>query len=72
MRWMHYQHHSALLNNGLGVCSIVGFTLLHHIPSLADVTMETKVCIELGVLPAQFSLALQWIRIGKHFWVRQA
>jgi hypothetical protein len=43
-----------------------------YLAYLADVTMGTKVCIELVALPAQFSLALQWIRIGKHFRVRQA
>jgi hypothetical protein len=37
---MHYLHHSALLNSGLGLFGIVGFPWLHHTPSLADVTME--------------------------------
>jgi hypothetical protein len=43
MMWMHC--HSALLNNGLGLISIVCFPWLHHIPSLADITTETKACI---------------------------
>jgi hypothetical protein len=44
VRWMHYLYHSALLNSGLGLFSFVGFPWLHHMPALADVTMETKVC----------------------------
>jgi hypothetical protein len=44
VKWMHYLHHSAMLNNGLELFSIVGLPWLHHIPSLADVTMETKAC----------------------------
>jgi hypothetical protein len=44
LRLMHYLHHSALLDNGLGLFSIVGFPWLHHTPSLADVTTETKAC----------------------------
>jgi hypothetical protein len=35
---------SALLKNELGLVNIVGFPWLHHIPSLADETMKTKVC----------------------------
>jgi hypothetical protein len=42
--WMHYPHHLASLNNGLGLFSIVGFPWLHHTSSLADVTMEIKAC----------------------------
>jgi hypothetical protein len=53
LRWMHYLHHSALLNNGLGLFSIVGFTWLHHIPSLANFATETKVCtFEVDTIPA--------------------
>jgi hypothetical protein len=44
VRWMHYLHHSALLNNELGLFSTVGFPWLHHTPPLADVTMEIKAC----------------------------
>jgi hypothetical protein len=56
LMWVQYLHHSALLNNGLGLVSIVVFPWLHHIPSLAlpnnvlglvsiaDETMETKTC----------------------------
>jgi hypothetical protein len=44
LRWMHYLHHSALFKNEMGLFSIVGFPWLHHIPSLADVTMESKAC----------------------------
>jgi hypothetical protein len=32
-RWIQYVHHSALLNNGLGLFSIVGLSWLHHIRS---------------------------------------
>jgi hypothetical protein len=32
----------ALLISELGLFTIVGLPWLHHIPSLADVTMETK------------------------------
>jgi hypothetical protein len=39
---MIYLHHSALLKNWIGLFRIVGFPRLHHIQSLADVTMETK------------------------------
>jgi hypothetical protein len=42
--WMHYFHHSDVLNNGLGLYSIVGIPLLQHILSLVDVTMGTKAC----------------------------
>jgi hypothetical protein len=60
MGWMHYLHHSAFLNNGLGLFSIVGFPWLHHILSLADIALETKVYIfEAGAVPAPFSLAQQ-------------
>jgi hypothetical protein len=41
---MHYLHHSALLNIGLVLFGIVWFPWLHHMPSLADFAMETKVC----------------------------
>jgi hypothetical protein len=34
---------AALLNNGLGLISIIEFLWLHYIPSLADRTMETNV-----------------------------
>jgi hypothetical protein len=44
VRWMQYLHHSALLNNGLGLFSIVWFPWLHHIQYFADVTMETNAC----------------------------
>jgi hypothetical protein len=44
LRWMHHLHHSALLNNGLELFSIVGFPWLCHMPSTADVTMETTAC----------------------------
>jgi hypothetical protein len=33
-----------LLNSGLGLLSFIGFPWLHHMPALADVTMETKAC----------------------------
>jgi hypothetical protein len=39
---MQYLHHLALRINGLGLFIIVGFPWLHHIVSLADVTMEAK------------------------------
>jgi hypothetical protein len=55
---MHYLHHSALLSNGLGLFIFIGFPLLHHIPSLGDGTMETKVfSSKVDAIPAQFSLA---------------
>jgi hypothetical protein len=43
---MQYQYHSALLNNGLGLVSIVESdrTLLVWSRKLGDVTMETKAC----------------------------
>jgi hypothetical protein len=45
---------------------------LHHIPSLGDGTMGTKICTsEVEVILAPLSLAQQWVRIGKHCWVRQ-
>jgi hypothetical protein len=44
VRWMHYLHHLALLNNGLGLFSIVGFPWLHCASSLADVSVEIKTC----------------------------
>jgi hypothetical protein len=47
MMWMYYLRHTALLNNGLGLFSFVWFPWLHHVPSLADVTMETKVCMKI-------------------------
>jgi hypothetical protein len=37
----------ALLSNGLGLLSIVGFPWLQHIQSLADVTMVTKAYTEI-------------------------
>jgi len=40
LRLMNCLHHSALLNNGLGLISIVGFSWLLHITYLGDVTME--------------------------------
>jgi hypothetical protein len=41
-------------------------------PSSADFAMETEVCTsEVHAVPAPFSLAHQWVRIGKHCWVRQ-
>jgi hypothetical protein len=33
LRWMHYLHHSAMLNNRLGLFRFLGFPRLHHIPS---------------------------------------
>jgi hypothetical protein len=69
---MHYLHNSAFLNNGLRLFSIVGVPWLQHIPSLADVSMETKVCTsEVDTIPAPFSLAQQWVGIAKHYWIRQ-
>jgi hypothetical protein len=54
---MQYLNHSALLNNELGLFSIVGFPWLHHITSLADGTMETMVCTsKVYAIPVQFSL----------------
>jgi hypothetical protein len=44
VRWMHYLHHSALLNGGFRLFSIVGFSWLHHILSLVDVIMGNKAC----------------------------
>jgi hypothetical protein len=44
VRWMQSLYHSALLNSGLGLFSIVGFAWLHHKTSLADVTMGTTAC----------------------------
>jgi hypothetical protein len=35
-------NHSALLNSGLGLFSIVGFPWLHHLPSLVGLTVVTK------------------------------
>jgi hypothetical protein len=58
LRWIHYLHQSALLNDGLGLLSVVSFPWLHHIPSIADVTMETKVYTsEVDAIPAPFSVA---------------
>jgi hypothetical protein len=37
VRWKHYLHNSALLNNRLGLFSIFGFLWLLHIQCLADV-----------------------------------
>jgi hypothetical protein len=37
---MHYLHHYDLLNNGFGLCIIVGFPWSQHTPPLADVTTE--------------------------------
>jgi hypothetical protein len=35
--------------------------------------LETKVYIfEAGAVPAPFSLAQQWVRVGKHCWVRES
>jgi hypothetical protein len=44
VRWIQNLHYSALLNNGLGLFSIVGVISLHHIQSLAYVTMQTRPC----------------------------
>jgi hypothetical protein len=44
VRRMQYLHHSALLDNGLGLFSIAGFPWSHHMQYLADVVMETKAC----------------------------
>jgi hypothetical protein len=44
VKWMHCLHHSALLDNELGLFGIAGFPWLHHMPSLSDVAMETKAC----------------------------
>jgi hypothetical protein len=44
VRWLHYLQHSALLDNELGLFSIVGFPWLQHTPSLVDLTMEIKAC----------------------------
>jgi hypothetical protein len=44
VRWMHYPYHSALLNNGMGLFSIIGFPRIQHTSSLADVTMDIKAC----------------------------
>jgi hypothetical protein len=44
VRQIHYLHHAALLNSGLGLFSIVEFPSLHRVPSLADVTMKAKAC----------------------------
>jgi hypothetical protein len=44
VRCTQYLHHSAFINNGLVLFGITGFTQLHHIQSLADVTMVTKAC----------------------------
>jgi hypothetical protein len=68
VRLMQYLQHSALLNNGLGLFSIVGFPKLHHTPSLTDITMETKTCTsKVDVISTPFSLAQQWVKIGKHY-----
>jgi hypothetical protein len=42
--WIHYLPYSALLNNRLGLFSIVGFPWVHHIPPLTNVTMDTNAC----------------------------
>jgi hypothetical protein len=35
--------------------------------------VETKVyTFEAGAVPAPFSLAQQWVRVGKHCWVRES
>jgi hypothetical protein len=44
VKWMQYLKHSAFFNNGLGLYDIVGYPWLHHIQSLAHITMETKAC----------------------------
>jgi hypothetical protein len=47
-----------LLDNGLALFNIVGFQLLHHIQTLVDGTMETKMCTsKVDAIPAQFSLS---------------
>jgi hypothetical protein len=43
-RWLQYLHHSALLNNVLGLFIIVGFPWLHHTPHFADAEMGIKAC----------------------------
>jgi hypothetical protein len=69
---MQYLHHSASLNNLLGLKMSVGFPWLHHTPSLADVTMETEACTsEVDLIPAPLSLAQQLIRTGKHCFVER-
>jgi hypothetical protein len=60
---MYYPQHSALLNNGLGLFSIVGFPWLDHIPSLADFAMETKVCT-FKVDTNTFTLLMFWLITG--------
>jgi hypothetical protein len=43
----------------LELFSIVGFPLLHHIPSLADGTMEAKLrTSKLGAMPAPLSVPI--------------
>jgi hypothetical protein len=48
----------SLAQEWVGFCSIVGFLLLHHIPSSADGTTETKMYTsEVDAIPAPFRLA---------------
>jgi hypothetical protein len=46
----------SLLNNMLGLFSIVGFPWSHHTPSLVDFTMEIKVC----------TVLLRWVQYLHH------
>jgi hypothetical protein len=67
LKWIQCLHNSTLLNNGLGFKSVVGFSWLHHILSVADVSMETNACTsEVDEIHAQFSFAQQLVRIVKH------
>jgi hypothetical protein len=43
MMMMYYLQHPLLLNNGLGLLTLLGF-YGYMTPSLADVTMEIKSC----------------------------
>jgi hypothetical protein len=56
VRWMHYLHNSVLSNKGLGLFSIVGVSLLHQIPCLADVNTETRSRVSSGSIVSDYGL----------------